>query len=63
MKKYHIVEEETVKNIFEIEVPDDVAEKGEDAIIEYWYDLSDPGNYLIDSACQDCEVIEVEKIG
>lgn len=62
MKKYQIVEEETVENIFEIEVPDDVAAKGDDAILDYWYNLDEPGMYLIESNCIDCDAVTLTDI-
>lgn len=39
MKKFHIVEEETIKAIYEIEVPDEVTARGVEAVYEYWYEI------------------------
>jgi len=54
VKTYQIIEEETIRAVYEIEVPDDIAAKGEDAIYDYWYNIEEPGMHLIESECIDC---------
>lgn len=58
MKTFHIVEEETIKAIYEIEVPDEIAAKGEEAIYDYWYEIENPNEYLIESECSDVDAID-----
>jgi len=58
VKTYQIIEEETIRAVYEIEVPDDIAAKGEDAIYDYWYNIEEPGMHLIESECIDCDAIE-----
>lgn len=62
MKTYHIVEEETIKAIYEIEVPDEVAAKGVEAIYEYFYEIETPNDYLIESECRDVDAIDCYEV-
>ena len=62
MKTFHIVEEETIKAIYEIEVPDDVVARGVEAVYEYWYEIENPGDYLIESECRDVDAIDCYEV-
>lgn len=62
MKTFHIVEETTIKTTFEITIPDEVAAKGEEAIYDYFYMLSDPDTFIIESECADVDAIDCYEI-
>lgn len=62
MKTYHIVEEETIRAVYEIEVPDEVAAKGADAIYDYWYNVENPTDHLIESECRDVDAIDCYEV-
>lgn len=57
-KTYHIVEEETHRSVYEIEIPEEIIAQGIDAIYEYWYEIEDPSRYLVETDCRDLEAID-----
>lgn len=62
MKTYHIIEEETVRKIYEVKIPDDIISQGIDAVYDYWYSIENPEKLEIDTSYSDYAVVEAYEI-